>query len=813
MTGYELEHGIEIELGGSFAAGDYWQYEARVLDENVNGPFQTTPHGPQRAFAPLALLQLEDEDEPLVLEQWLDDRFSPLCELNADDIAFDGERVGAEECDTVQEALEKLFEREAGGCCEFTLQPTDDDAAARIRDILDESDGEVTICLEPGVYPFRTTLEIEGRKVVLKGCPRAVIEADEGAQPTIHVRGGGRLRLEELIIFGPGPQDIEVFVELDLNAGGIEAHAVGFLNGRSEVSSAQTAIRVAGRVPQPVDPDNPVPIAFILDPDEPGPEVDLEACVFLGGFILSAPQLSSLRFRDSVCYGLTGGISVDTIATLEIVSVRIGIGGDLGAAAVWTAQQLLLEGDTLLDQLPAFADMVPDNAETVCVQAGVLGGGCIERCEFIAGFGIVCTEIRATRFEKNFYRVGVAGLYVLVASEALIQSEHIRLEEGGRARFGMAFVLGAGPLGGGLASGAGVSVSGCIIDGPLVGISLASEEDLSFPRALSGVRVSENQITASQRGIQIGPLAVENYRAVVTGVTIEDNEIRSDGFGVVANGGVIPFVFGVASSLPYAEIRVAGNWLLAANGIVVRGSRFEISDNRIRLLSGDAPGFGVAADNTFDAVIESNLIERSQILPSEANSAAFVLSDGARARLAGNVVRASPPLTGLLAQAHDELRATGNDFGPGENLLINVDDSSSVTTVPRDLYAYKIPTRVNSSPTASPVSKATTFPVRSSSKVRKETGKSTRTMRTSILIFDLPSSPILCSPAADSRFLILTGQSYRVIGTAYATLPSVQEMRSSRRKWLFSLSEDLVVMLIPSLPSIIRSGLAVGETG
>jgi hypothetical protein len=673
-TEYTLEHGIEIELSGEFAARDYWQYEARVLGENANGPFQTSPHGPLRAFAPLALLQFVGAGQPLVLEQWLDHRFSPLCELNADDIAFDGERVGAEGVDTVQEALEELFEREAGGCCEFTLQPVDDDAAARIRAILEESDGEVTICLEPGVYPFRTTLEIEGRKVVLKGCPRAVIEADAGAQPTMHVRGRGRLRLEELIVFGPGPQDIDVFVELDPDAGGIEAHAVGFLNGRSALPSTQTAIRVAGRVPQPVDPNNPALLEDIPVSDEPRPEVDLEACVFVGGFILSAPQLSSLRFRDSVCYCLTGGVSVDTIIALEMVSVRIGVVANLGAAAEWTAQQLLTEGDELLDQLPAFSTIVPDNPATACVQVGIVGSGCIERCEFIAGFGVVCTEIRTTRFEKNFYRVGMAGLYIIVALEALVQSEHIRLEEGVQARFGIAIVLAAGPLGGVLQPGAGVSVSGCIINGPAVGISLAGEGALPFARTLIGVRVSENQITASSMGIQIGPGTEERYPGMVTGVAVEDNEIRAGDVGVVANGRLIPFVFGEASSLPYAEVRVAANWVLAARGILVIGSRFEISDNRIRLLPGANPRFGVFAVDSNDPVIESNLIERSQTEQSPANSAAFFLARGSRARLAGNVVRASPPLTGLYAEAHPEMRVTGNDFGPGESQLMDVDD-------------------------------------------------------------------------------------------------------------------------------------------
>ena len=41
---------------------------------------------------------------------WLDERFDHLCDLDADDIDYDGQRVGAGS-DTVQEALDELYER------------------------------------------------------------------------------------------------------------------------------------------------------------------------------------------------------------------------------------------------------------------------------------------------------------------------------------------------------------------------------------------------------------------------------------------------------------------------------------------------------------------------------------------------------------------------------------------------------------------------------------------------------------------------------------------------------------------------------
>ena len=107
-----LEEGIGVELSstGSYRPGQYWQYEARVNRDNANGEWRPTPHGPERRFAPLALLEFQGDAEPLRLVAWLDERFSRLCELDADDIEFEGDRVGTPS-DTVQEALEEIYER------------------------------------------------------------------------------------------------------------------------------------------------------------------------------------------------------------------------------------------------------------------------------------------------------------------------------------------------------------------------------------------------------------------------------------------------------------------------------------------------------------------------------------------------------------------------------------------------------------------------------------------------------------------------------------------------------------------------------
>ncbi len=143
---HELEQGIEADIAGSFEPGDWWQYEARTGAANANGPAHPAPHGPERLFAPLAVLLQTPANTPMTLEAWLDSRFPRLCEIEADDVSYDGTRVGTES-DTVQEALDELFERDSGaGCGEIPVPEGVD-----IRDIIDAiPDGaDAKICLGP----------------------------------------------------------------------------------------------------------------------------------------------------------------------------------------------------------------------------------------------------------------------------------------------------------------------------------------------------------------------------------------------------------------------------------------------------------------------------------------------------------------------------------------------------------------------------------------------------------------------------------------------------------------------------------------
>jgi hypothetical protein len=161
----QIESGISISLAGTFEVGDWWQYEARVGRDNANGLWQELPHGPERAFAPLALLEFQGAAQPLTLVAWLDERFPSLCSLDADDIPFDGDRVNSSG-DTVQEVIEELWSQ-VQSCGEIIARPTDN--LQTVFNSIPEGES-AKICLHPGVWNFNATVTVADKgDVVVSG--------------------------------------------------------------------------------------------------------------------------------------------------------------------------------------------------------------------------------------------------------------------------------------------------------------------------------------------------------------------------------------------------------------------------------------------------------------------------------------------------------------------------------------------------------------------------------------------------------------------------------------------------------------------
>lgn len=199
-----VEDGITMLVSGigTFRPGQYWQHEARVQAANANGPWRPAPHGPERRFAPLALLEYQGADEPVRLVAWLDERFSRACEITADDVEFHGARVGSESA-TVQEALEELFEEPevtGAGCGEFTAT-----AESNLQAVFDEipAGADARVCIHPGTWNLGSTVTVEDKgHLVIEGAGGATLIRIEGGDCALRIRGCASVRLSDLAVEG-----------------------------------------------------------------------------------------------------------------------------------------------------------------------------------------------------------------------------------------------------------------------------------------------------------------------------------------------------------------------------------------------------------------------------------------------------------------------------------------------------------------------------------------------------------------------------------------------------------------------------------
>jgi hypothetical protein len=346
---FPLGDGIEVKLGGTgFRAGDYWQYEARRLKDNANGPWKKSPHGPERIFVPLALLTYKGSGQPLLLERWYDHQFSAICELNADDIAYDGGKVGTE-ADTVQEAIDELYSKvDEGGCCDVHVEPSkaSTDDAARIQDAIDNelpAQGG-TICLKRGVYTFLTTVTVNGKRVRILGCPAATCVRDGAANgPMFEVLQGAALALEDLILWAPSGGAPLVSLE-----GAEKSHTASELVVKATaivgLDPEVIAIRGGGAVPNPPD-------AALSDPWKD----------FKGG------KICTIRVEDAIVVGNWPIALLEMWDSLISGSFLLGSGGCLyaGSATLCSLQRNRMVGSLSANVRKALGAADPANLEPV----------------------------------------------------------------------------------------------------------------------------------------------------------------------------------------------------------------------------------------------------------------------------------------------------------------------------------------------------------------------------------------------------------------------------------------------------------------
>jgi hypothetical protein len=687
-NGIEVENGLHIALNGSFSPGDYWQYEARTAGtENDNGVFQQQPHGPERDFAPLALLQFNGNGVPLLLERWLDDRFGPLCELTADDIEFDGGNIGSDS-NTVQEIIEEIWEQIGGGCCEFTLEPEPGDAAGPIRDILDDTQGEVTICFEPGVYTFTSTLDVNGRTVILKGCPRAVFVGD-GVPRIFNVTGQGRLVLEHLVIYAQQAQGTRVLVDVNAPADVEVIETALVVVPAAGVNVAAIAIRMADEEPPLFDPALAAPPQIGFG-GEPGSTVRLHRAVIAAGWGVSARRLDRLAISDSVLECATGGVWFRRATEFLLESSTILAGATLDPLAAWSPADLLSNRGPLLATLGDAT--VPGNAiadASVCLFAVVIERGHMTGSQLFGDVGFVAVSARVS-LHHNRYATRLAAVHMFEASGAAIDGEQIRSQGAGAGiTIGQANNL---------------SVSGCEVSGCQVAVRLGSIAQTEV-RVLTNVQVIGNRIDEAGIGIHVGPASVSVYAGLLTQVAIAENVVRAAGAGILVNALTIGTNQADALAVQPVAVRVADNMVLARQGIVVAGRDVTVADNVVRLLPQQQFAFfGIVGINTSRLTCETNQIEVSipqaiqqfmvgpQFIAGNqfnaamnsfaievgnvVQSAAIVISGGAEARVAANVTQADQGIVfrSLVANNHLRLSVKGNEFRCGPVRCDDTDD-------------------------------------------------------------------------------------------------------------------------------------------
>jgi Family of unknown function (DUF6519) len=648
-----IEDGIELRLAGTFRPGEYWQYEARRGASNDNGPWRARPHGPERILAPLALLDMTGApSEPLRLRAWLDDRSSPLCELDADDIEFDGERIGTG-ADTVQEAIEELYEREGGNCSDASLSPSglvDDDAVritAAINAATFPSGGHLS--LDSGIYDIRSPIVID-KDVVIRGCPDAMLLA-HGNVPIFEVRSRGQLRIEQLTLFN-GPIGTSARL-VELHEGGrLAAREVGFLGAGS--AAAIAAPGASAIEPDINAGDDPVVDPINLPPRTDLPsQIDLQDCVVIATAGVIGEHLLSLTATRTAFVFSVGGISAARIHEVLITdcSFRDGL---FSGFFDWV-QPELLRAQT--DELFATTTGLPDGDGCAIAVTELLGGSLArnrQRCMV----GIWCRVARALSIVNDeLQRPPIPA----------IQSRAIRIHhahrvdiEGGRYTATFPIVV---PL-----SAQRVTVRNCQIVAESIGIAFAGEDrELFNASSIVGVSIEGNHVTTTGYGIAIG--ANGTRAQTVDDVRIAGNVVRragdDDATAAILAGG---------DSSSTTAIVVEGNDVTADHvGIELFGAGGVVRGNQVRLTTN-----GEAIVGRLGAPVPLGQVTVvDNVITGPGSYYAIGLYGTPDARVTGNQVRKLTPtatpyalyLTGATSSLSHHV--VGNDFSAGRVIIQN----------------------------------------------------------------------------------------------------------------------------------------------
>jgi len=600
--------GIAVALGGErFQPGDYWQFEARKLHENANGPWVKTPHGPERLFAPLALLTYKGGDEPVALERWYSEPFSSLCDLSASDIAYDGAKAGTKgnaTASTVQEALDELYLRHDDGCCYVNISPVFPvvDDTARLQTLIDAMPDGGVICLRPGVYHLQTKLIIAGKRIELQGCPDAVLVAEAPDDPMIEIGEEGSLLMSELVACS---KQSFFIIQAGHKTASFSARECGFV------------------LTLPAGFNDIIP-AFVsyaeMSSSSVAPQFDFQRCVIVAPMMLSTSWLQSMRMHECICYCRSGG-SIENVGNLELKDSVV----DLRLEVAQLEELKGLEPAAMAKRAIEMVNVLeapssgPYHGICIQVQQKVMGG-IISRCSFVGGhYALTASEVTDVHLEGNTYWVNSCGVALLNAERCSIHNERINSQG-----TGIKVALKARDL----------RISGCLISGPR-GVVLAEPEDSD--RELFDVHVCENRIEASTCGIRIGNKSNSSF--LLARIQISDNTVMGGDeccIHVVAGD---TRAWGAAANVKITNNRIQGDRIglyLIGYGLDVIGNHVALDNPQPTQYEDNKPA-GILLKSVECAFVKDNCVIVANCVTDDASAVRLI--SGFAARLIGNWLR------------------------------------------------------------------------------------------------------------------------------------------------------------------------------
>lgn len=677
--------GIEVRLAGPaggtdlFRQGDYWQYEARKLYANDNGPWVATPHGPDRFMAPLALLKFNGTTVPVELLRWYSGQFSPLADMGADDVAFDGNRAGSPS-NTVQAALDELFLRQgsgAGGHAEMFPEANPTDDAARLLTLIQTKlpKGGV-IDLRPGVYYFRSRLVLSAMNLELRGAPEAVIVFETGSQTALAPTTGTTLTLTGLTLFckGAAPALVDCLVDASLKVrecalihvgvSGAPGSAILANNGTPTLSTIDKATYAAA-----------YPLAEAMSVAS-APKVQVEDSIIVAGWGVGAPNLEFLGMRDTVCWCGSGVVSV-----LQELG-RADVSGSVLATDMpfTTFNNIRAQDPGAVTQYVrgVLEAMVPTaNPSGTAFYTRDLYGGSVRDSSFYGALGFFGQLVRGVVFEGNSYG-GRNGVRLDNVTETRLIGEHIDVTGTGSVEQPLGIVIPRSAI--------DVAIADCSISAENVstgssnkviygaGLSLATRWTLTENQArrFSGLLVHDNFIRATgacivfRKSSDIDSATDTPDRVLFRGNHLEQiglygmlcrpaNPLPVRPASVVISDNLIEMPSPTNFLTPYygmelsqASVRLTGNTFQGRGGIS-NGSTFVIYLNNSQNCVIDGNTFVLAGDNAAGSglgmLIGVNAFYSSGL------------------RLTRNTFQCSANTRAVYAVGCDEILVDRNDFG------------------------------------------------------------------------------------------------------------------------------------------------------